>query len=169
MRIRATVALALLASTAMAVGASAHDHRVPRTRLHVGEHGVRLVPWSYEWVRRSGGYCTAQAADGAPTFRPIVDVHEPKSFPRVVFRKPDRPRRVVVRVSDHLEDGYLANAQRIRARLQARHRNGHRFWVASTGVTVTHRLFFDVYARWRDTEGCGGREDASWSFRLRRG
>ena len=157
---------ALAALVALAT-ASAHDHRVPRANLHVGGMAKRLHPWSYGWVRGSSDGCVAIHADGFPDFRPRADVRVHPGL-RVVFRKSQRPRRVQALASRHLADnGYLANARRLPIQLRSRERDGHRVWVAAMHPTVRHRLFVDISAHWRDVDGCGGDQNASWSFGLK--
>jgi hypothetical protein len=169
LRIRFTASLALGALAALVVVAtvSAHDHRVPRATLHVNGQRDRLGPWSFSWVSRSDQNCVGEEADGVPNFRPRADVHL-HSTPRIVFRKEQRPRRVRALAAEQLENGYLADPKRLDLKLHARHRGDRRVWVAKLNATVPHRLFIDLHARWRDQEGCGGRESASWDFSLRR-
>jgi len=159
---------ALLAALAAFATVSAHDHRVPRANLHAGGVAKTLHPWNYEWVRRSGpGECIAIAADGIPNFRPRADVRKHPGL-RVVFRKSQRPRRVQALASRHLaDDGYLANAPTLAVKLRRRDRGDHPVWVAAMHPTVRHRLFVDISAHWRDVDGCGGDQNASWSFRLK--
>jgi len=159
---------ALLAALAAFATVSAHDHRVPRANLHAGGVAKTLHPWNYEWVRRSGpGECIAIAADGIPNFRPQADVRKHPGL-RVVFRKSQRPRRVQALASRHLaNDGYLANARTLAVKLRRRDRGDHPVWVAAMHPTVRHRLFVDISAHWRDVDGCGGDQNASWSFRLK--
>jgi hypothetical protein len=168
-RTRSMVVLALGALVALGAGAAvwAHDHRVPRANLHVNGLVKRLSPWSVSWVRRDGSGCVAEDRDGTPTFRPIANVHL-HSTPRIVFRKEQRPRRVHVLAADHLQNGYLAQAERLEVRLRKSHREGRRVWIAKFRARVPARLFVDIDAHWRDVEGCGGGESASWDFRLRR-
>ncbi len=42
-------------------------------------------------------------------------------------------------------------------------------WVATLDVTVRHRMLVDVSAHWRDVDGCGGDQNASWDFGLKHG
>jgi hypothetical protein len=155
----------------VALGAGAavwgHDHRVPRANLHVNGQVKRLQPWSFSWVHRDGPACVSEEGDGVPSFRPIAEVHL-HSTPRIVFRKEQRPRRVRAVADDRLEHGYLADARRLDVRLRKSHRDGRRVWIAKFPARVRARLFVDVEAHWRDLEGCGGDESASWDFRLRR-
>ena len=169
---RAGVTLLLLGSFAALMAATAawgHDHRVPRVNLHVNEQAKRLHAWSYSWVSADGpGRCVGEEGDGVPGFRPRAEVHL-HSTPRVVFRKKQRPRRVKALASDHLAHGYLGrNARTLGVDLRPRRRDGHRVWVAKLGATVRDKLFVDLSAHWRDIEGCGGDEEASWSFSLKR-
>ncbi len=164
------LALALTMLIVFAGGAIvwAHDHHVPRAHLEVNGEEARLGPWSIEWVSGNGTSCAAMSVDGIPNFRPIVEVDHSHVGLKVVFHKEERPRAVAAYVDDRLENGYLANGRRVPVDLHARRSDGRRFWVAQMHVTLHRRLFFDVNGRWRDEQGCGGREDANWSFRLRR-
>ena len=159
----------LFAALVAAPAVWAHDHRVPRANLHVNEQAKPLGAWTSTWVRPDGpGFCVIEHSDGVPGFRPRADAHL-HSTPRVVFRKQQRPRQVKALASDHLAHGYLGrNAQRVDVHLRPRHRDGRRVWVAKLHTTVRDRLVVDVTAHWRDAEGCGGNEQASWSFSLRR-
>jgi hypothetical protein len=163
------VAGALLAALAVVATAWADDHRVPRASLHVSGEAKRLQPWSFEWVSGSGsGGCVAMAVDGIPNFKPRADVRVHPGL-RVVFRKSQRPNRVQALASRHLDDGYLANARTLRVKLRKRDRGDHAVWVAAMHPTVRHRLFVDISAHWRDVDGCGGDQNASWDFRLKHG
>jgi hypothetical protein len=168
-RSRLIVVLSLVVPVLMvaAAGAWAHDHRVPRATLHVNGQRDQLVPWSFSWVSRSGQNCVGEEGDGVPNFRPRADVHL-HSTPRIVFRKEQRPRRVRALAAEQLENGYLADPKPLDVKLEARHRGQRRVWVAKLNATVRQRLFVDLHARWRDREGCGGPESASWDFSLRR-
>jgi len=167
---RLALTVAVVAGLAVIPSIWAHDHRVPRTRLYVGGQVKRLTPWSFTWFRAADdSTCNGMTGDGIPTFLPSAEVDHRHARLGVVFQKQQRPRAVTALADDHLSRvGYLANGKRVDVHLQPRHRNGRRFWAAVMRVTVHQRLFFDVNARWRDEEGCGGREDASWDFRLRR-
>ena len=169
LRTRFAASLAVGAFVALVVVAtvSAHDHRVPGATLHVNGQRDRLGPWSISWVSRSGQGCVGEQADGVPDFRPRADVHL-HSTPRIVFRKEQRPRRVRALAAERLENGYLADPKRLDVKLRPRQRGDRRVWVAKLDATVRHRLFVDLHARWRDREGCGGPESASWDFSLRR-
>jgi hypothetical protein len=169
-RTRSVVALLIVSLAALGGAAAvwAHDHRVPRASLHVNGQVKRLSPWSASWTRRTGpNECVAWVADGVPNFRPIADVHL-HSTPRIVFRKEQRPSNVHVLVDDHLRNGYLADAERLEVVLRKGHRGDRRVWIAKFRARVPDRLFVDIEARWRDVEGCGGHESASWDLRLRR-
>ena len=87
---------------------------------------------------------------------------------RIVFHKRQRPSRVHALASRHLaDDGYLANARRLPVELNRRERDDHPVWVAIVEATVRHRLFVDLTAHWRDVDGCGSDQNASWDFGLR--
>jgi hypothetical protein len=161
------LAVALLAALGVVATVAAHDHRVPRASLHVGGATTKLHPWSFEWISRSGDACSAIAADGLPNFKPRVGVRV-HPLVRVVFRKSQRPHRVHAVASHQLADHHhLANARRLPVKLRARDRDGHRAWVAVMHPTVRHRLFVDIRAHWPDVDGCGGDQNASWSFGLK--
>ena len=163
-----TIALAAMAVPIAATAALAHDHRVPRANLHVNEQAKRLGAWTYSWVWPDGpDFCVVEHSDGIPGFRPRADVHL-HSTPRIVFRKQQRPRRVRALAGERLEDGYPANPKRLEVKLLPREREGARVWVAKLHARVRHKLFVDLSAHWRDVEGCGGNEEASWSFSLSR-
>jgi hypothetical protein len=152
-----------------ATAAWAHDHQVPRANLRVNEQVKRLHPWSVSWVSASGPGCVGQEIDGVPDFRPKAEVDHLHSSPRIVFHKRQKPRRVNAFASRHLANGgYLANGRRLEVHLRPRDRDGHRVWVARLETSVRHRLFVNVTGHWRDEEGCGGSESASWDFKLKR-
>jgi hypothetical protein len=159
---------ALLVTLAAVTTVSAQDHRVPRAILHVSGEGKRLHPWSFEWLSRSGpNECVGVAGDGVPNFRPRADVRV-HSEPRVVFHKRQRPHDVRALASHRRsDDGDLADARKLPVRLRTRERDGHPVWVAIMEVTVRHRLFVDVTAHWRDEDGCGVDQNASWDFGLK--
>jgi hypothetical protein len=137
--------------------------------LSVNEQVKRLQPWSVTWVTASGPGCAGQVIDGIPDFRPRAEVDHLHSSPRIVFHKSQKPRRVNALASRHLaDDGYLADGRKLEVDLRPRDRDGHRVWVARLETSVRHRLFVDLTARWRDQEGCGDTESASWDFRLKR-
>jgi hypothetical protein len=167
-RILGVLAGAFLAALAAVATVWAHDHRVPRANLHVSGVAKTLHPWSYEWVSGSGSDgCAGIAVDGIPNFKPRADVRVHPGL-RVVFRKSQRPRRVHALASRHLaDDGYLANARRLPVKLRKRDRGEHSVWVAAAHPTVRHRLFVDISAHWRDVDGCGGDQNASWDFGLK--
>jgi hypothetical protein len=106
-------------------------------------------------------------ADGVATFRRRADVHL-HSTPRIVFHKTQRPKEIAVYAARHLHRGYLRHAKRLDVNLRKSDRSGHRVWIAKFRALVRDRLFVDLTGYWRDTEGCGGPEDASWDFALTR-
>jgi hypothetical protein len=158
---------AVLVAVAMGSGPDSH---VPRAALSVNGETKPLSPWSVEWVRGGHGHmCVGESRDGIPAFRPRVAVDHGHVGPRVIFHKAQRPRRVIAYADNRLANGYLAHGKRVPVDLLARHLHGRRFWVAAMKVHVKHRLLFALTGVWRDREGCGGREKASWSFGLTRG
>jgi hypothetical protein len=169
-RTRASFALLLLGFFAALFAPTAvwgHDHRVPRANLHVNGQAKRLGAWTSSWVWPDGpGFCVIEHSDGVPGFGQRADVHM-HSTPRIVFRKEQRPRRVHAIAGKRLEDGYPADPKRLDVKLLPRERDGARVWVAKLHARVRHKLFVDLTAHWRDVEGCGGNEEASWSFSLR--
>jgi hypothetical protein len=160
--------LGLFVALVAATTALGHDHHVPRVNLHVNEQAKRLGAWTSSWVWPDGpDFCVVEHSDGVPGFGRPAGVHL-HSTPRIVFRKEQRPRRVRALAGKDLEHGYPADPKRVEVDLLQRERDGSRIWVAKLHTRVRHKLFVDVTAHWRDVEGCGGDEEASWSFSLRR-
>jgi hypothetical protein len=168
-RARPILVLGLVAAAGLAAACLgwANDRHVPRAEVSVSGTAKRLSPWSVEWVKSGRHHmCSHESVDGIPSFRPRVGVDHGHVTPRVILHKRQRPRRVIAYADNRLANGYLAHAKRVPVDLRARHRHGHRYWVAVMRAHVKHRLLFAVTGFWRDVEGCGGRESAGWSFGL---
>jgi hypothetical protein len=165
-RLRLALLLGLGAMVVASAPSLAQDRRPPATSVHVGGVVKRLRPWSVDWVRRRGHHCVATHRNGIPTFEPRIRVGRRHVKAKVVFEKARKPRRVRAFAGRHLVAGNLAHPRRLDVRLRQRGSGRGRRWVAKMRVKVKRRAFVDVIAGWRDTEGCGGREGAAWSFRL---
>jgi hypothetical protein len=160
--------LALSGALALTTGVLAHDGSAPNANLHINGQVKRLHPWSVTWVHRSGPGCVEESVDGIPNFKPTAEVARLHPTPRIVLRKKQRPRHVRALADNRLKDGYLADGRPLDVTLRARGDADSRVWVAMLHTRVQDRLFVDLNARWRGGAACGGRDDASWDFSLRR-
>jgi hypothetical protein len=168
---RTPVAAAILVALLAALPAGASDHRKPRVVLFTtGERRVGH-PWTYTWVRPSNGSCLVIHADGVPDLDNAGAPWRPTRAIHVRLWKRQKPGRVTVAAYRKLSS-YGAPAGRARTlayRLRKRvWSTGRRIWVVRfRGPDVPH-LYFELTARWRDTQGCGGTEELSAAWHLRR-
>lgn len=164
---------ALATALAVAIGAGVavgDDHRPPRAELRGGGESRNLHPWSLTWARPSGeNGCVITNADGFPSYRPRLLLDHLHSKPRVFFRKRQRPRGVRLREYRRLGDDGAprGSGRRVDVDLLKRSRGGEtKGWAVRFRATVPDRRFYELSARWRDRQGCGGAQSLATSFRL---
>ena len=171
----AAAILAVLAATAWAPPAQAHDHRIPGTVLKKGVRDLQgglLVAESF-WSRSAG----EDGCEGAYTqyvFRyPRADRVASGSELRVRIFKAQRPDSFAVNAHRRVaDDGFpIGEPQPLRRILEPVVRKGKRVaWDARFRVGRPSRDYYLVAAgHWRDREGCGVDQYAFWGFHLRTG
>ncbi len=165
--------LVVLAATAWAPPAEAHDHRIPETVLKKGtrdlQTGLRVAE-SF-WSRSiPGGGCKGAYTDYVFRY-PKVDRVAAGSELRVRIFKTQRPDSFTVsahrRVAD---DGFpLGDPQPLRRTLEPVVRGGERVaWDARFRVNRPSRDYYLLTeGHWRDREGCDIDQYAFWSFHVR--
>ena len=151
------------------------DHRPPIAALHVRHvaDAQRGLLYSYEWVRPGGhGLCVAEAADGIRHWGHALRVGSGKHVARIVFANRTRPRSLAISGWRRLGSGGapVGRPHHFDYELSPRRHAGRvKAWRArfSYRLRAGHHLYFDVFGRWRDRQGCGGTQDASWTFHVK--
>jgi hypothetical protein len=159
---RSILLLALAVAVAGATPASAHDHRVPSVKLHVGDEAQGGGLLYYTWLRRSGEFCVSEHGDGAGGFPAPLDVSPGTHTARLVFRKRQRPRTVRLRAWRDVESGGQPRGpgETLRARLAPRKGEDGLVdrWVARFELRLGPDYYIHAFARWRDEDRCGTQE-----------
>ena len=167
------ILVGLAATIALAAGASAHDHRVPKTVLSVDEQRQQGRLWSAVWQSGDDNSCVEQGIDGTPTFHRPLHITEGSHRARVRFRKRHEPRRVSLRAYTEFDrrGAPQGDGTPIPFELRKSPSEGAvRAWVARFDVSLSDakpRLMIEAFGRWRDLDGCGDPQTASWTFSLR--
>jgi hypothetical protein len=167
------ILVGVAAAIAIAAVANAHDHRLPKTVLSIEEQRQQGRLWSAVWQSGDANSCVEQGIDGTPTFRRPLRVDEGSYRARLRFRKRHEPRRVSLRVYTEFDRFGVpqGRATRIPFELRRVPPDGRtRAWVARFELSLSEgepRLLIEAFARWRDVDGCGGPQAASWTFSLR--
>jgi hypothetical protein len=115
---------------------------------------------------------TDEAVDGIRRWKQAIRVGGGRRAARIVFRNPTRPRSLAISGWRRLDsDGEpVGRAQRFDYELSPRRRGGKVVgWRASFSFRLRagRYLYFDVFGRWPDRQGCGGSQDASWTFHVK--
>jgi hypothetical protein len=147
--------------------------RPPKTVLSIDEQREQGHLWSAEWESGGKGSCVSQGIDGTPTFRRPLHVVEGSYRATLRIRKHHKPRRVSLRA--YTEFGRFGapedDGTPIPFELRRSPPEGHaRAWVARFDLSLSEaepRLLIEAFGRWRDVDGCGGPQTASWTFSLR--
>lgn len=160
------VVLAVLGSPTMVV---AHDHQPPRTLLVVGSVTQPGLNYYSAWHSRSDEGCVGQVADGPELFPPAVGVHPGFNSFAVRLRKADRPKDVRItawRLESPLGGG-LGPSDEVSFVLQPVRRGGKVVaFDALFDAAVIGHYYVRVLAAWRDSQGCGGLQEAGWTFHV---
>jgi hypothetical protein len=168
---RPTLALTLLAACiALAAPVLANDRVPPRTTLHHGSGVQRGLLSTRSWARPStDGLCVTKSVDSLPRFgRPLHVGAGPQPI-RIRFHKVDRPKDgLLILAWTTLDSGGnpLGKAERLRYHLRGEMHHGRPQWIARLTPAIASDLYLLVFARWKDTDGCGTLQDASWTFHL---
>ena len=91
---------------------------------------------------------------------------------RIRFTSPERPRSVEVAAKPRLDGRGEATGRpaEVRLRLRPRRPGGDlRAWAAILTSRVEDQLYVRVTARWRDSDPCGDRQRATWTFHVTAG
>jgi hypothetical protein len=167
------ILVGLAATIALAAGANAHDHRVPKTVLSVDDQRQQGRLWSAVWQTGDDNSCVEQGMDGVPTFHRPLHVAGRSYRARVRFRKRQEPLQVSLRAYTEFDrrGAPEGGGTRIPFELRRVPPDGWaRAWVARFDVSLSDaepRLMIEAFGRWRDLDGCGGPQTASWTFSLR--
>lgn len=166
---------ALFASALLAPAPALADHKPPGAHLRIaGQRGVELGRlYSYDWTRPSGepGFCVTGSADGPQRFGRAMLVKPGTRSVAIAFRTRQRPGKLEINAWRKLDEhgSPVGPSERIHYVLEARRRSGRvRAWRAEFSIPkLSGGYFIDAFGVWRDTQGCGGSEDASWTFHVR--
>jgi hypothetical protein len=167
------ILVGLAATIALAAGASAHDHRVPKTVLGVDDQRQQGRLWSAVWQTGDENSCVEQGIDGVPTFHRPLHAAERSYRARLRFRKRQEPRRVSLRAYTEFDRFGVPKGDGMPIPFELRRSpsdGSARAWVARFDVSLSDaepRLMIEAFGRWRDLDGCGGPQTASWTFSLR--
>jgi hypothetical protein len=169
----------LLAALAVSLGAPltahAHDHHPPTATLRIEGQVQKGKAWAFSWqsaagkrrpVTRSGPeFCATLNADGRPVPMDPLIVGAGEHELQFEFHKRQPPDRITIFAFSGIEGGVLTgDATEVEFDLEERRVNGRRWWIASTLLPINSSTYFDVFGSWKDTEGCGGPQDVSWTF-----
>lgn len=151
--------------------ADAHDHRSPkRAVLWAGGQTqvglLRSVTWSSP---SEADECVTESGDGTGRFPPGLQVPAGEVPAAIRVRKRDRPDRLAVEAWREVDQNGLAAGpvENLPFDLDRVRRHGRTVaWIAHILPTVTEDTYILFFARWRDRDGCGGRQSKSWSFHL---
>ncbi len=150
--------------------AVAHDHRPPKTALR--SPGDRQVGrrWSATWMSRDGNFCKIVHADGRPNYRRKAMTWRPHKKIHLRLLKRQKPTRLVIRMYRRRgEYGPAGKPRRANYRLERVRRDDRRFWIAGFfGRRKARHLYLDVQVLYKDVDGCGGSQNMSLAFHLRR-
>jgi hypothetical protein len=151
--------------------ALAHDHEPPRALLRHGtlEQEGRLI--ALRWTEPAGpDGCTSTLLLAKPRYpREGLPVGQGDFRARIRFAKPARPLSVqaVARPELDVEGDLTGRAADLAIRLRPRRPDGDvRAWAAIVTSRVEEDLYLRVTARWRDRDGCGDKQRATWTFHV---
>jgi hypothetical protein len=154
-----------------ATPAVAHDHEPPRTALLAnGERLQRGVHWQGCWVRQEpDGTVVGGCADGFPHF-PRVDVVQPGTQVTIRILKSKRPRELQIYAWKKTDRyGFVVGSpqeldyKRRRVRLP----DGVAWDFSFVLSNAPRHYYLSLSGVWRDEEGTGEWQDASWGFHVR--
>jgi len=159
-----------ISALAMTPAATASDKVPPRATLHADGHVQRGHRYVSSWTRPSGpGECVTAAADGLLRFGAPLHVGSGRRTIRIRFHKSQRPEdRLSIEAWKELDSNGepLGEPKVLPYQLLRESHRRHSRWSARVRPVVSSDLYLSVFARWRDTDGCGGIQDAAWSFHL---
>jgi hypothetical protein len=167
-------------SLSLAIGASflialtslafAGDRAPPRATLKEGGQVQRGHLYRSSWTRPTGdGECVTTAIDGLLLFGVPLHTGAGSQAVRIRFHKTQRPKgRLVIQGWTAVDSNGepLGKAKLLPYHLVREFHKGYSRWAARVKPRVAADLYLSVFARWRDTDGCGGLQDAAWSFHL---
>ncbi|MDX6662518.1 MAG: hypothetical protein QOG09_620 [Solirubrobacterales bacterium] len=168
--ILAMASMSLIVAIANSATAAAHDHRPPKTTLHVAGAFQRGSLYQFDWIRRySRSTCVDTVADGVLDFPPSMQTGPGPRSLVVKFHRRYRPKRHI-RIASWSAVGTdgspVGDPTYLSYSLSSRGEGRQRRWLARFDVTVVTDVYLAVSARWRDHDGCGGTQGASWAFHV---
>lgn len=165
------VFLVVLCVTSIAAGraAVAHDHVAPQVVLKAGDVKQEGTPREVWWTRKtSDGGCVGSNATGTGEFPDAVEV-EMGGRAAFTFRKSQQPRGVSITMWSGAtigDESVMGEPDDIPFELRSFRIHGKRVWKAVFYRPEVGEHFFEVSARWRDDEGCGGGQGGFWRFHM---
>jgi hypothetical protein len=161
--------MSLIVAIANSATAAAHDHRIPTATIHGNSDFRRGRLFQWEWIYPADrGRCVTSAADGPLRFRgsPLA-VGVGARRVNVKFHKRQRPKGNVDIASWSTvdPDGFpVGDPTYLPSKIFSRGAGAQRRWLARFTVRAPKDAYLAVTARWRDRDGCGGTQSASWRF-----
>lgn len=155
------------------VPANARDHHVPSTRLRAGTGETqRGALFQSDWTAPSkskDGTCAFGSGDGPESYPEGLVVGTDQTTVRIRIGKQEKPVALKLwgwRAVD-ANGSATGPTENIDYTLKKRTPKDRRAaWVARFSVEVVGDYYIQMYGRWRESEGCGGTQQAWWSFHL---
>lgn len=167
-------ALLVVIFLALVPAALGHDHSAPRVDLAVAGKIQRGQLHHATWDSGDGQTCVSFHTDGTGEYPAGLAVERGRHRVRVRFFKEQRPTDVAIGLRYSDIGGRTppsGEARRPRYSLTRATRDGQTIWRATFRVRLRQiayrHAYIHVEARWRDEQGCGGRQEINRHFHLK--
>jgi hypothetical protein len=165
------VLLAIVSTTAWPAPLSfAHDHEVPGAALLTGPYVQSGREGSGEWISRTRTECLAAEQLAVYSWPRALPVVRGRRTVTIRFAKVQRPLKVAIGAWTAIDRNSrpVGRSSRVRFVLRSERRNNRLVaWRAVFPLEIWGQRYIEVFAQWRDQEGCFSLQDQSWTFRLR--